>query len=249
MRKVIRFLDVVTDRILTLFLLLVLLIGIWFIYDTAYVFYHASAGRVAAFRPNSEGPGDTVMTKTLTEDYVAWLRIDDSSIDYPVMQGDNNSKYLNTDPYGEYSLAGSIFLDSRNASDFSDSYSLIYGHHMQGGYMFGALDRYYDEAYYEAHRSGTLTVGEKVFPLRAFAVLKTDANEYAIFTPQGSEIVLALAEESALYASEPESEHILALSTCVDASSTTRTVVLFSILDDMATALTEGSAKDGETAE
>ncbi|MBR1845920.1 MAG: class B sortase, partial [Oscillospiraceae bacterium] len=63
------------------------------------------------------------------------------------MQGETNGKYLNTDPYGEYSLSGSIFLDSRNAGDFSDSYSLVYGHHMADGMMFGALDAFFDEGY------------------------------------------------------------------------------------------------------
>lgn len=42
---------------------------------------------------------------------VAWLTIDDTKIDYPVMQGKDNTEYLNKDPYGDYALAGSIFLD------------------------------------------------------------------------------------------------------------------------------------------
>lgn len=125
--RVIRFVDDLIDRVLALILILVLLIGVYFIYDTAYVFYHASAARVAYYRPGSEEAAEAAETKPLTEDYVAWLTLDDTNIDYPVMQGENNSKYLNMDPYGEYSLAGSIFLDSRNAGDFSDSYSLLTG--------------------------------------------------------------------------------------------------------------------------
>ena len=230
MQKVIRFLDKLTDRVLALAFLAVFLIGVWFIYDTAYVFYHASADRVAAYRPSAEKetqPGE----KTLTEDVVAWLTVADTTIDYPVMQGKTNTQYLNTDPYGEYSLAGSIFLDSRNAGDFSDDYSLVYGHHMAGGYMFGALDRYEDEAYFEAHRAGTLTVGEHVYEINAFAVLLTDAWEEALFEPQGSEAALAVAEENALYWREPENTHLLALSTCGDGSGPERTVVLFTISD------------------
>ena len=101
-------------------------------------------------------------------------------------QGEDKSKYLNTDPYGDYSLAGSIFLDSRNTSDFSDSYNLTYGHHMSNHLMFGALDRFYDERYFEQHSSGTLRVGELVYPLQIFAVLATDAGESVLFQPQGS---------------------------------------------------------------
>ena len=224
--RVIRFVDDLIDRVLALILILVLLIGVYFIYDTAYVFYHASAARVAYYRPGSEEAAEAAETKPLTEDYVAWLTLDDTNIDYPVMQGENNSKYLNMDPYGEYSLAGSIFLDSRNAGDFSDSYSLLYGHHMSGGYMFGALDRFYDKNYFETHRSGSLRVGGVDYPLTVFAVLQTDASEDAVFNPQGSEKVLQTAKEASMYYREPEDGRVIALSTCKDPGSTTRTVVL-----------------------
>lgn len=213
------------DRLLVLVLLLVLLIGVYFIYDTAYVYYHAAAARVTYQRPGTaEETGPSA--KSLTEDYVAWLTLDDNEIDTPVMQGEDNSKYLNTDPYGDYSLAGSIFLDSRNTSDFSDSYNLTYGHHMSNHLMFGALDRFYDERYFEQHSSGTLRVGELVYPLQIFAVLATDAGESVLFQPQGSEPVLKLAEEASLYYRIPISDHILALTTCVDAANTSRTAVL-----------------------
>ncbi len=229
MNKVIRFFDDLVDRALALILILLLLVGVYFIYDTAFVYYNASAARVAYYRPGSEEAEAVAETKPLTEDYVAWLTLDDTSIDYPIMQADNNSKYLNMDPYGDYSLAGSIFLDSRNASDFSDSYSLVYGHHMTGGYMFGALDKYYDEAFFDAHRKGELIVGEAVYELEVFAMLLTDANEDKLFNPQGSDKVFKVAEEASMYYREPASEHVLALSTCKDPGSTTRTVVLLSM--------------------
>lgn len=230
MYRVIRFLDDLLDKLLALVLVLVLLIGVYFMYDTAYVFYHASAGRVTVHRP---GSGDaSVGEKPLTDDYAAWITLEDTGVDYPVMQADNNDKYLTTDPYGDYSLAGSIFLDYRNSSDFSDSYSLIYGHHMANNLMFGALDKYYDETYFEKHRAGTLTVGEKDIPLEVFAVMQTDALVVDIFNPAGSRPVLKLAKETAVLYREPASTHLVALSTCVDGGSTTRTVVLCALLDE-----------------
>lgn len=230
MYKVIRFFDDMVDRVLALILILVLLIGVYFIYDTAFVYYNASAARVAYYRPGSEEAA-AAETKPLTEDYVAWLHLDDTNIDYPVMQADNNSKYLNMDPYGDYSLAGSIFMDSRNARDFSDDYSLLYGHHMAGGYMFGALDKFYEETYFDTHRTGSLTVGETEYRLNVFAVLLTDANVDALFNPQGSTKVLKVAKETSMYYREPKNEHVLALSTCKDPGSTTRTVVLCTLAE------------------
>ena len=230
MYKAIRFLDDTVDRILALAFIFVLLIGVYFIYDTAYVFYHASAGRVSYYRPGTEAAAEN--SRPLTKDYVAWITIEDTNIDYPIMQADNNSKYLNMDPFGDYSLAGSIFLDSRNAGDFSDSYSLVYGHHMSSGIMFGALDEYYDEAYFNAHRSGTLTVGDREYRAEAFAVLQTDAGVHTLFDPDGSELVLEVAKTDSLIYREPTNSHVLALSTCKEPGSTARTVVLFTLTEE-----------------
>ena len=84
-----------------------------------------------------------------------WLTVDGTNIDYPVMQGKDNNSYLNTDPFGNYSLTGSIFLDSRSSPDFSDEYSVVYGHHMDYGKMFGALDDFLNEKYLKQHSSGS----------------------------------------------------------------------------------------------
>ena len=67
-------------------------------------------------------------------DVCAWLTVDNTRIDYPVLQGETNLDYINTDVYGNFALAGSIFLDSRNAPTFADGYSLLYGHHMAVSY-------------------------------------------------------------------------------------------------------------------
>ena len=61
------------------------------------------------------------------------------------MQGETNLEYLNLDVCGNFALAGSIFLDTRNERDFSDPHSILYGHHMENSAMFGDLDLYKDE--------------------------------------------------------------------------------------------------------
>ena len=254
MVKIVRFLDGLLDRLLALLFLVILLIGIWFTYDTAYVFYHASADRVAVHRPGSTAAA----AKPLSDDCVAWLHVDDTNIDYPIMQGKTNTEYLNKDPYGDYSLSGSIFLDTRNKPDFSDSYSLTYGHHMAGGLMFGALDDFLKEDFFHRHQTGTLTLvkppdsgdsqssqngnkdssgdgqaSDREIPFTIFAVLETDANISELFEPLGSERALAYAAAHAKYFSDPKTTHILALTTCVDAVHTTRTVVLCALEGEM----------------
>lgn len=78
-------------------------------------------------------------------DLIGWIKMADS-VDYPVLYRDN-SFYMDHDFYGQYSQAGSIFLDARNTADMNDSAMLIYGHNMRSGEMFGDLDDYRETAY------------------------------------------------------------------------------------------------------
>lgn len=82
---------------------------------------------------------------------VAWIRCPGTVIDYPVMQGADNDYYLGHLPNGDANEMGSIFLDYRSAADFSDGNSLIFGHHMKSGDMFGSLENYKEQSYYEEH--------------------------------------------------------------------------------------------------
>ena len=172
----------------------------------------------------------TQQIKKLKENMVAWLTVDNTNIDYPVMQGKDNNEYLNKDPFGDYSLSGSIFLDSRNNPDFDDYYSLVYGHHMEQGMMFGALDDYLKEGYLDSHSSGTLTVGEKKYKLRFFAVLECEATEPAIFAPtENDDETLDYIKQHALFldddATPAKDEKILGLSTCKYPDTVERTLI------------------------
>ena len=89
--------------------------------------------------------------KQINADIVAWLRIP-GVLDYPVVQGTDNSYYLHNTFRKEYNIAGSIFLDARNASDFSDSKNIIYGHNMRNGSMFHVLRNFQDLDFYQANR-------------------------------------------------------------------------------------------------
>ncbi len=83
---------------------------------------------------------------------IGWLKIDDTIIDYPVMQTSNNEYYLDHNFNQEYDKNGSIFLDY-NCSIYPRSTNLIiYGHHMKSGSMFGNLQKYAKESYYQEHK-------------------------------------------------------------------------------------------------
>lgn len=83
---------------------------------------------------------------------IGWVKIDDTSIDYPVMQTSDNSYYLNHNMDQGYDNNGSIFMD-KDCDVIEPSTNLIlYGHHMKSGKMFGGLDKYQDEEYYKKHK-------------------------------------------------------------------------------------------------
>lgn len=88
---------------------------------------------------------------SLYPNIVGWIRGEGTKIDYPIMQTDNNSYYLNHLPDGADNKLGSIFLDKDVNSDFSSPVTIIYGHMMQNGEMFGELNNYREQDFFENH--------------------------------------------------------------------------------------------------
>ena len=153
------------------------------------------------------------------------------------MQGRDNNEYLNKNPFGKYALSGSIFLDSRNKSDFSDDFSLLYGHHMEYGAMFGALDDFKNKDYFASHRTGQLiTVGGKTYTIRFFAAAMVQATDPLVFDPANAATgsLLAMLRQSAMIYEPPETESglkLIALSTCQSADTIDR-MVLFGVMKE-----------------
>lgn len=89
---------------------------------------------------------------SLNQKLIGWIKIDDTYIDYPVLQTVNNEYYLKHNFDQQEDKNGSIFLD-KDCLIFPRSKNLIlYGHHMQSGRMFGQLQKYSDEKFYENHK-------------------------------------------------------------------------------------------------
>lgn len=171
-------------------------------------------------------------------DVCAWVTLDNTGVDYPILQGETNLSYINKDVYGEFALAGSIYLDSRNDRNFSDAYSLLYGHHMENGKMFGDLDLYKDRKFFDENTTGLLILPDRSYKLEIFACLLIKASEDAIFGPEQwrTDIngLISYTEENAMHMHENTVEElknagapqILALSTCSSEFTDARTIVL-----------------------
>ena len=210
----------------------IMAVGIWQVYDNYYIFDHALDKDILKYKPDPDDPAAQV-NSPITDEMVGWLTIDGTNIDYPVMQGSDNTHFLNTDPFGSYALTGSIFLDSRCSPDFSDGMSVVYGHHMDYGKMFGALDDFLTSEYLSKHTTGTLMVGrnaEKVYDLRVFAAARVSAREKIVFDMKQDEIRQYLRDNTRIIGGESDSR-ILTLSTCADADSVSRIAVFCYIID------------------
>lgn len=174
----------------------------------------------------------------INPDVCAWVTVDNTNIDLPVLQGSTNLTYINLDVYGNFALAGSIFLDTRNERDFSDAYSLLYGHHMENSGMFGDLDLYKDQSFFDDNKTGMLILPDRSYNLEIFACLLVDAGEDTIFDPElwQTDIngLLSFAENNSLHLREEtidelgqmENPKVLALSTCSTEFTDARTIIL-----------------------
>lgn len=175
----------------------------------------------------------------INPDVCAWITLDGTEIDYPVVQGEDNLEYLNKDVYGEFALSGSIFLDSECDNTFHDQYALLYGHHMANSRMFGDLDLYEDEGFFHENATGTLMLPDRSYELEIFAYLRVSASEENIFTPErwrtDNSGLLDYVKGNAMYVHEETLEQIgtsedfsqiLAMSTCSSEFTDARTVIL-----------------------
>ena len=174
----------------------------------------------------------------INPDVCAWVSLDNTRIDYPVLQGSTNLTYINKDVYGNFALAGSIYLDTRNERDFSDAYSLLYGHHMENGGMFGDLDLYKDQTFFDENTTGMLILPCNAYNLEIFACLLVDAGEDTIFNPElwqtDIDGLLSYAKDNSLHLREEtinkleqmDKPQVLSLSTCSTEFTDARTIIL-----------------------
>ncbi|SCI49529.1 class B sortase [Romboutsia sp. 1001713B170207_170306_H8] len=109
-------------------------------------------------------------------DYRFWLKVDNTNIDYPVVQGTDNDYYLTHDFNKDYLASGSIFMDYRN--DFENDKSIIiYGHHMRNKTMFGELANFKEESFFNENNKITIEHQGKTYTYEVFSVYIADSSE------------------------------------------------------------------------
>lgn len=246
-RFVLRTANALFNLVLLVILLTVGVYSAYALWDNERVY--AAAGDVQAdmirlkpeTTPEAEEEGaDFSELLAVNSDVCGWITMDGTQINYPILQGENNFSYINTDVYGNYALAGSIFLDARNDRTFADPYSLLYGHHMADHKMFGDLDLYKEADFFRENRTGSLILPNTTYKLEILACMLVGAGEDNIFEPTGWQAenipdLLQWVSSNSMYVHEEllsrletaqEPIRLLCLSTCSYEFTDARTVVL-----------------------
>lgn len=209
--------------------------GLW---DTIQILGQPDAlsRELSAYRPGDEALGFDELRR-INPDVCAWLTIEGTGIDYPVVQGLDNFEYLNKNVLGENATAGSIFLDCENSREFTDFYSILMGHHMQGGKMFGDVELFTEEAFFREHITGSLSTGERVLTLETAAVVEADAYDQILYRvdvdteDEKQELVDYIERMALLTRGETLSakEQFITLSTCSSAYTNARYLLILRV--------------------
>ena len=188
---------------------------------------------------------DSAALTSTNSDYVGWLSIPGTVINYPVMFSPSEpERYLHLDYYKRYSYSGTPFLDTR--CDPNDGNLIIYGHNMVNGTMFGSLKRYRNADYLNSHKTVYLEQpnGVHVFEIFSVATLeKNDAWYSFLHAADADEEVAWIADlefKSGVYTGNTPTgtERLLTLSTCTGNRKSERMIVV---------AKEVKSADDGQT--
>ena len=123
---------------------------------------------------------DFARLKEINSDTVGWLKVNNTDIDFPVVQGKNNDYYMTHNFNREYNSAGWIFADYRNTFDGTDKNTIIYGHNRRDGSMFSSLNNTLDQLWYTSQDNHIITLHTPTKNLyyQVFAVYTINADDF-----------------------------------------------------------------------
>lgn len=156
----------------------------------------------------------------INKDFKFWLSVDNTNINYPVVQSKDNSYYLDKDFYGKKSISGTLFMDYRNKS-LDDQNVIVYGHNMKNKTMFNNLNKFKDDDFFKENNRIKITMDEKEFLYEVFSAyivesdydyLKTSFNSKSDYQKYIDAITSKSLHESNIKVSS--NDKIVTLSTC-----------------------------------
>ena len=161
--------------------------------------------------------------QSINPEVIAWIQIPALDISYPVAKGTDNAYYLHHMINGETNKSGSIFMDYHNQEDFTDRNTIIYGHNMRDGSMFGTLEQYQDPGVYDVYPKFYVYVPGYVYEYHIFSCYAAPVNNaaytYSFPDVKDYQDFLGVIQASSEYdtgISVSEKDRVITLSTCVN---------------------------------
>ena len=168
--------------------------------------------------------------RSVNEDVIGWIYVDAlPDISYPIVQGTDNQTYLHQTYEKNYNFAGTIFIDYENKPDFSDCNTLVYGHNMKNGTMFGQLKKFSeDQSLYDNDKYFWILTPDKNYRYEIISAYTTGVNSdtYTLFKGPGEEFeeyLKRIKSYSEIKTDDTEltiKDKIVTLSTCTGNEST-----------------------------
>lgn len=232
------------DQIITVIILLGTLglfsYGCYAIWDANEVVSSALPDKYEKYKPDKTSvPLENLMREN--PDVLGWIQVYATNIDYPLVRGEDNQKYLAKDASGNYSLSGSIFLDYRNDRSFNDFNHIIYGHHMEYHTMFGDVSEFKDADYFRSHRYGKLFFDGREMGIDFFAFLEADAYATFVYKPALTSLEDKQKYLQDIYSSAvnsrqigvTENDKLVLLSTCTSGLTNGRHILVGRLTDEV----------------
>ena len=164
----------------------------------------------------------------MNPDICGWIKVDGTIIDYPILRSGPDKEeqfYLTHDYKCEEKRYGSIFIERLNAEDFTDSNTVIYGHNMLSGAMFGTLKKFRSQKFFNENRYIYIYAPQKIYKYEIYAAYVTDdrhiLKKYNFYLQSGYRkfIEECLSEDNTAVTRKKDAEisvhdKIITLSTC-----------------------------------
>jgi sortase B len=169
--------------------------------------------------------------EAVNSDYVGWIVVNGTKINYPFVLGQDNSYYLNHNFQKRRLKHGAIFMDYRNKSDFSDQHIVLYGHAMRDQSMFGAIDLYKRQSFFNSHSTIEIRLKNETRIYRIFSAYQVDATITRLSVPANNRSLSSMFDtftSRAMYPTNTDitnKDHILTLVSCTDDVDNGRIIV------------------------
>ena len=216
-----------------LLILMIMFLSCYMLWDSNQVYQAADAKNYEAYIPTEKHTKSFEELQKINPDIIGWIRINETNVNYPLLQAEDDDTYMNTDAEGKYSLSGSIFLHCANKPDFSDFNNMIYGHHMEKHMMFGDIGEFTNQNFFNKHHYGNLYYDGINHGIEFIAIMQLDAyNERAFnvcISEEAKQEYIKLIDNNSLYKRNVQispNDHLVILTTCTSDMTNGRNVLV-----------------------